>query len=191
MGEPKFYLALVHNPVYNKRMEVITTTVTNFDLHDIARSSRTYNVKKYYIVNHLKSQQNLVNKMREYWSGDFGSEYNPDRKEAFSVIDVKSELDDVIEDIKEIEGEDPVLVTTDARIYPNTITYKDLREKIHTEDRPYLVLLGTGWGLTKEVMTSTEYILEPVYGAGDYNHLSVRSAAAIILDRLLGESWFE
>jgi len=190
MAEPRFYLALLHNPVYNKRMEVITTTVTNFDLHDIARSSKTYDVNKYYIVNHLESQQKLVGRMKEYWSGDFGAEYNPDRKEAFSILDIKAELAEVVADIKSIEKEAPVLITTDARTYPNTITYKALREKIHSGDRPYLVLLGTGWGLTKEVMNSTEYILEPIYGRGDYNHLSVRSAAAIILDRLLGESWF-
>ncbi len=190
MSKSRFYLALMHNPVYNKNMDTITTTVTNFDLHDIARSSRTYNVNKYYIVNHLKSQQDLVNRMREYWAGDFGAEYNPDRKEAFSILDVKSELNGVIADIKEIEGEEPIIITTDARIYPNTISFKDLRADIALREKPYLVLLGTGWGLIKEVMESADYILEPIYGAGDYNHLSVRSAAAIILDRLLGESWF-
>ncbi len=185
MGRPKFYLALLHNPVYNKNMKVITTTVTNLDLHDIARASRTYGVKKYYVVNHLKSQQRLVEKMSEYWSSDFGSEYNPDRKEAFSVIDVQPQLEDAIADIENIEGEKPVVVTTDARTYPNTVGYVELREKIQQGTTPYLILLGTGWGLTKEVMDSADYILEPIYGPGEYNHLSVRSAASIILDRLL------
>jgi len=185
MSQPKFYLALLHNPVYNKNMKVITTTVTNLDLHDIARASRTYGVKKYYVVNHLKSQQKLVKRMSEYWSSDFGAEYNPDRKEAFSIIDVQAQLEDVIADIENIEGEKPVVVTTDARTYPNTVGYKELREKIQQGTTPYLILLGTGWGLTKEVMDSADYILEPIYGAGEYNHLSVRSAASIILDRLL------
>ncbi len=191
MGNPRFYLALIHNPIYNKRMDIITTTVTNFDLHDIARASRTYGVKKYYVVNHLQSQKDMVNKMKDYWVGDFGAEYNPDRREAFSVIDVKSELEDAVQDIKEIEGEEPILVTTDARIYPNTLGYKELRAKIQSGDKPYLILLGTGWGLTKEVMESTDYILEPIYGPVDYNHLSVRSAASIIMDRLLGEDWYK
>jgi len=31
------------------------------------------------------------------------------------------------------------------------------------------------------------YILEPIRGNAKYNHLSVRSAVSIILDRLLGE----
>ena len=31
----QIYLALVHYPVYNKRREVVCTSVTNFDIHDI------------------------------------------------------------------------------------------------------------------------------------------------------------
>lgn len=187
MAEDNFYLALLHNQVYNKNMKEITTTVTSLDLHDISRSARTYNVKKYYVVNRLDSQQERIKRMNDYWSGEFGSEYNPDRKEAFSVIEPVRKLADVIEDIKEVEGQEPIVVTTDARTYPNTISYQDLREKIETEDQPFLVLLGTGWGLIEEVMEGADYILEPIYGPGDYNHLSVRAAAAIILDRLRGE----
>jgi hypothetical protein len=187
MAEDNFYLALLHNQVYNKNMKEITTTVTSLDLHDISRSSRTYDVKKYYVVNDLDSQQARVKRMTDYWASDFGGDYNPDRKEAFSTIEAVRELEDVIADIKEEEGTEPVLVTTDARTYPNTISYQGLREKMATDEQPYLVLLGTGWGLTKELMNSADYILEPIYGPGDYNHLSVRAAAAIILDRLRGE----
>ncbi|MBM7555319.1 RNA methyltransferase [Halanaerobacter jeridensis] len=186
MAEDNFYLALLHNQVYNKNMKEITTTVTSLDLHDIARSSRTYDVKKYYVVNRLDSQQNRVQRMTNYWASDFGGEYNPDRKEAFSVIEPARKLEDVIEKIEAEEGQKPVVITTDARTYPNTISYQNLREKIETEEQPFLVLLGTGWGLTEEMMNSADYILEPIHGPGDYNHLSVRAAAAIILDRLRG-----
>ncbi|AGB40603.1 hypothetical protein Halha_0630 [Halobacteroides halobius DSM 5150] len=186
MGQSNLYLALLHYPVYNKNMEVITTTVTNLDLHDIARASRTYNLKQYYVVNPLESQQKMVNRMNEYWSSDFGAEYNPDRKEAFNVIQVESELDDVIADIKAREGQEPIVISTDARTYPNTISFSKLKTDIQKEESPYLLMLGTGWGLTKEVMNSADYILEPISGVGDYNHLSVRSAASIMLDRLLG-----
>jgi len=179
------YLALLHYPVYNKNEEVITTTVTNLDLHDIARAGRTYNINQYYVVNPLDSQQKMVEKMNDYWFSDFGAEYNPDRKEAFKVIEVKSTLEEVVTDIEAREGQSPVTVATDARTYPHTIAYENLRDKIHSEEQPYLILLGTGWGLTETVMEEADYILEPIYGPGDYNHLSVRSAAAIILDRLL------
>ena len=55
------------------------------------------------------------------------------------------------------------------------------------EGGDYLLVLGTGWGLTNEVMSACSYVLRPIYGAGEYNHLSVRSAASIMFDRLLGE----
>ena len=38
-------------------------------------------------------------------------------------------------------------------------------------------------------MKSFEYKVEPIYGPSNYNHLCVRSAVAIILDRLAGEAW--
>ncbi len=50
-----------------------------------------------------------------------------------------------------------------------------------------MILLGTAWGLAPQVIESSDGILEPISGVGKYNHLSVRSAAAIVLDRLLGE----
>ncbi|WP_239559132.1 RNA methyltransferase [Sporohalobacter salinus] len=171
-------------------MEVITTTVTNFDLHDIARVSRTYNLSKYYIVNHLESQQDFVKKMQDYWSSDFGAEYNSDRQEAFKVVEVKPDLKAVLNEIESKTGKQPVIIATDARKYDNTISYKKLRNNIAKQQRPYLILLGTGWGLTQEIIEDADYILEPIYGNGDYNHLSVRSAASIILDRLVGEEWW-
>ena len=50
-----------------------------------------------------------------------------------------------------------------------------------------LVLFGTGWGLEDALIESCDGVLNPIRGADEYNHLSVRSAAAIILDRLFGE----
>ena len=44
------YVGLVHYPIYNKRMNVIAGAVTNFDIHDISRTCRTYNVQGYYII---------------------------------------------------------------------------------------------------------------------------------------------
>ena len=48
------------------------------------------------------------------------------------------------------------------------------------------MVLGTGWGLSPEVMARADLRLAPVQGPSYYNHLSVRAAAAVILDRLLG-----
>jgi len=52
--------------------------------------------------------------------------------------------------------------------------------------QPFLIVFGTGWGLTESILAQSDYVLEPIEGGTDYNHLSVRAAAAIIMDRLLG-----
>jgi hypothetical protein len=106
------------------------------------------------------------------------------------VLRLVHELQEALAQVEEEWGVKPVLITTDARIYSNTISYRELKKKIAVGDRPYFVLFGTGWGIIKEVMEQADYILEPIYGPGEYNHLSVRSAVAIILDRLLGEDWY-
>lgn len=181
------YLALLHYPVYNKRYEVITTTITNFDLHDISRAALTYGLKKYYVLNPLKSQQDMVQRMYNYWVSDFGSRYNPSRREAFTMIRVLEDFEAVKEEIKGEEGEYPLVVTTDARARPDSISYKAFLEVLREETKPILLLFGTGWGLTEKILSTGDYFLEPIYGPTDYNHLSVRSAVAIILDRLFAK----
>lgn len=187
---PIVYLALLHYPVYNKRDEIITTSITNLDIHDIARSSRTYDVQQVFFVHPVESQQRLAGDILDYWQHGYGAVYNTDRKEALSIVKLKDTLQDVVEEIRAACGKPPVIITTDARIFPNTISYRNLRLEMESSDVPYLVLFGTGWGIERELMQSFDYILEPIMGRGDYNHLSVRSAVAIILDRLLGEKWW-
>lgn len=184
MGE--LYIALIHSPVYNKNGAVVATSITNLDLHDIARSATTYGVKRYYVVHPAEAQQALARRIMGFWQEGFGAEYNPNRQEAFARVSLLSNLNEVIEDIREREGKTPLKVATDARRYPNTISYSDLRQSLDKEEQPFLVLFGTGWGLLKEDVQNMDLILEPVYGPEEYNHLSVRSAAAIILDRLRG-----
>lgn len=179
------FIALLHHPVYNKDGDIITTTVTNYDLHDISRAARTYGINKYYVVNQLKSQQSLVKRMRDYWTSGFGADYNSTRHEAFKVMEITDTLDDTVKDIKKITNEKPIIVTTSAQRSKKTVTFKDLREEINQTNSPYLVIFGTGWGLTKEIIDKSDYLLEPIEGNTDYNHLSVRSAASIIMDRLL------
>lgn len=184
------YLGLVHFPIYNKNDEVITTAITNFDIHDIARTSRTYDLKKYFIIHPHESQTKLAQEIMDYWQTGFGGKYNPDRLEAFSVLDIKADIKAAVDYITEREGTRPIVITTDARKYPNTISYQDMRTQIESSGKPYLILFGTGWGIENSVMAEFDYILEPIYGPGDYNHLPVRAAVAIILDRLLGEKWW-
>lgn len=185
------YIGLIHYPIYNKHMEIVTTALTNYDLHDIARTAKTYNVKRYFIVHPVEAQREMALRIMNHWKTGGGVAYNPNRKEAFEETELVPTLDEVLQWIENEEGEKPIIVTTDARVYPNTISYKAMRQKIHDDAKPVLILFGTGFGMTKEMMQQFDYIIEPIYGAGSYNHLCVRSAVAIILDRLLGEVWWQ
>lgn len=126
-----------------------------------------------------------------FWRGDVGKNYNSYRTEAFDIVDIQPSIEAAVDAVTRIEGKRPYIVTTDARTYANTISYKELRRRRDTDDTPILLLFGTGYGMTSETMEKFDYILEPIYGAGEYNHLSVRSAAAIIFDRLAGEAWWQ
>lgn len=187
----KLYIALMHTPVYNKREEVITTSITNLDVHDISRAARTYGVRRFFLVHPQESQRNLAGQMVEYWLHGFGSVYNPDRKEALEVLEVVMDIEEARDRIFELEGQRPLIVVTDARIYPHSVSYPEIRQKIGQGTEPYLVLFGTGWGLIKDQIESSDYILHPIEAGSDYNHLSVRSAVSIILDRLAGDCWWE
>lgn len=182
MGD--LYLALLHHPVLDKNGEVVTTALTNMDVHDIARSSRTYGVRRFYIVHPVRALQLLALKIMEHWESGFGSTYNATRKDALSLVALESDLDGVIVAVERHAGARPVLVTTSARGGADRISFADLRARRAADPTPFLVVLGTGWGLTPEVMARADLVLEPIVGPSDYNHLSVRSAAAIILDRL-------
>jgi hypothetical protein len=96
----------------------------------------------------------------------------------------------VIEAITHREGKRPDVVVTGARLAGAVTSYQTLRARMTAPDAsqaPVLIVLGTGWGLTSEVVDAADIRLAPIDGVDGYNHLSVRSAAAIILDRLLGE----
>ncbi len=187
----KVYVGLVHYPIYNKNGKIVTTAITNFDIHDISRTSRTYNISKYFLIHPNESQVLLAKEIMDYWQKGYGAQYNPDRCEAFKLLTIVENIEMAVAAIETQEGKSPIVITTDARIYPNTVSYTFMRNKIETDEIPILLLFGTGWGIEKDTMSKFDYILEPIYGPCDYNHLSVRAAVAIILDRLLGEKWWE
>jgi hypothetical protein len=102
------------------------------------------------------------------------------------LIKVMTSLADVAEDIAGVEKIYPKTVVTCAKRHPSSICYDEFRI-ILADGIPHLLVFGTAWGLAEALIDTADYILEPIVGASTYNHLSVRSAAAIILDRLLGE----
>ncbi|HXV79685.1 MAG TPA: tRNA (guanosine(37)-N1)-methyltransferase TrmD [Candidatus Binatia bacterium] len=180
------YAALLHYPVYDKNSQVVTTAVTNMDIHDIARSARTYGIDGFYVVTPVKALQKLARKIIDHWEQGYGSQYNVTRKEALALVRITDTLDDVLIDIERECGGKPLLVVTSAKSGDHRTSFTDLRNMLIKSSQPFLLVLGTGWGLTEAIFARSDYVLEAIEGATGYNHLSVRSAAAIIFDRLLG-----
>ena len=187
MGLPvPCYIGLVHGPVRSKDGQEITTSVTNLDIHDIARSARTFGFKRYFLITPIKNQQQMVKKILGFWEADSGLIYNPDRKNALAEAEVIDSIEDAIKEITRIEGKKPCVVVTGANFEKYDGQEKELLHKIRLDDTPMFLLFGTGWGLTAPVVEQADFRLEPIFGIANdgYNHLSVRSAVAIYCDRL-------
>ncbi len=178
-------VALVHYPVTNRNGETIGSAVTNLDLHDIARASRTFGVGTYWVITPFKEQQELASQIVGHWTKGYGGTVNPDRSNALSIVTISSDLAEVIAGSTEKFGEKPFILATCAKVQANTIAYAELRERIW-QGAPVLLLFGTAWGLSPEIMAMADGVLPPLSGTTGFNHLSVRSAASIIMDRLLG-----
>lgn len=182
LGGKKIYVALLHYPMKDKEKENVATSITNMDLHDISRSCTTYDVKKYYVVTPLDAQREIASRVIKHWLEGYGATYNKNRKQAFGGTELMEGLLDVIADIEKKEGERPVVIATTARDSRANIGFDEVSEL--SEDKPCLIIFGTGWGFTEDVFKMSDRVLKPIEGAGNFNHLSVRSAVAIILDRI-------
>jgi len=169
--------------VINRRGEVITSAVTNLDLHDISRAARTYGVRAVFCVTPLEDQQQLIGRLIEHWTEGYGARFNPDRREALKLLRIAASLTETIAAVTACEQQAPQMVATSARPQPGTIDCQKIGQRL-ADGIPQLLLFGTASGLAPEVIAAADAVLEPVVGCGVYNHLSVRSAAAIILDRL-------
>lgn len=164
-----------------------TSSVTSLDIHDIARSARTYGIKKYFIVTPLEDQHKIVNKLLEFWHTDVGIDYNPQRHEALKLVTLVSTFEEVLQQIEHDESQKPLLLATSAQSTQTVplISYHD-QQKVWSPGRPVVIIFGTARGLASSFVEKCDYQLGPVQGFSSFNHLSVRSAAAIIFDRWLG-----
>lgn len=174
----KRYVALVHHPVVDQTGAVVTTALTNLDLHDIARSCRTYGIDGYYIVHPVEQQRAFAQRIVGHWDTDGRHDF---RRQALELVRTVASLEDAVADIATLDGA-PTVIATTARATPGSIDFPTAR----AFSTPTLLVLGTGFGLAESVMQSATCILEPIVGPTPYNHLSVRSACAILLDRLYG-----
>ncbi len=183
---PRLALALVHYPVRGREGEITSTAVTPMSVHDLARVAKTYDLDALYVVTPLRSQQALLRRIERHWTEGFGAAYNPSRREALETVRILDSLNEAVQDMAGRHDAPPRLVATGASGYHRNVTFDGLRRDMFSRGGPWLLLLGTSWGLDRGVMDECDCIVEPIAGRAGYNHLPVREAAAIMVDRLLG-----
>ena len=181
LNASRTWMALVHHPVYDRDHNIVTTAITNLDVHDLARSSRTYGLAGYILVTPITAQRALAEHILGHWRQE--DRKTAHRAEALSRGLVVNSVDDAIAHVTKHTGKPRVVMTT-ARPRGGQIAHLHFAE---LDDQPTLLLFGTGWGLADSILDRVDHCLAPIRGGADYNHLSVRSAAAITLDRLFGE----
>ena len=182
------YCALVHHPVRARDGSAITSAITNIDVHDIARSARTYGLAGYFVVSPIAAQRMIVDRILEHWREGPGARRVPDRTEALSRCHPVESIEAAEARIALETGQAPLRVVTEARpeLAPEATGFAEFRQMLRSTDRPTLILFGTAYGLFAPVIDAAHLVLAPIEGAADFNHLSVRAAAAITFDRLFG-----
>jgi len=182
------YIGLLHFPMRNRRGEIVATAMTSTDVHDIARTARTYGVVRYFVITPLASQQQIAWRIRGFWTEREQAMEGSRRGEALELVMVATSLEETVSWIEEAEGDCPILIATSARPQQvQCISYAQLRDVVHNEERPAYIVFGTGWGMADELIEACDCVLPPIEERADFNHLSVRAAAAIVLDRVVGD----
>ena len=173
--------ALVHFPVHDRARAVVTSAITNIDLHDISRSCHTYGLSDLFIVHPVGAQRLLAERVREHWISGSGARRIPDRTPAISLLRVVPTLEEAVNAL----GEGTEMWVTSARGMGEELSFESARARLEQSGPPVLIVFGTGWGLGDAVTQEAHARLPAIVGRGEYNHLSVRAAAAIMFDRLL------
>ena len=179
-------IALLHHPVLDGKGAIVTTAVTNLDVHDLARTARTYALSDYFVAHPISAQRELVARILEHWTEGSSGKRIPDRREALRVLRIVASLEDAIEAMGGRARVD--LWVTAARELGSSLPFGGARDRLAGDGNPVLIVFGTGGGLAPSIVAGADAILEPIRAeGGDYNHLSVRAACAIAVDRLFGK----
>jgi hypothetical protein len=190
--KPRIALGLLHYPILDRTKQIVSTNITNFDIHDIARAARVYGVERYYLIHPIEQQLMFVERVLDHWRVGEGSKYNSSRSLALDPVRTASSLDKALKDWspESSGGGAPLVVGTHARPVEGTrfFSVPDLRQELWENNSSVFLLFGTGFGMTDEYMRGLDGVLESIRSAppDTFRHLSVRSAVSIYLDRLLG-----
>lgn len=183
MAGPNLYIALVHFPTYNRFGETVATCITPLDAHDLGRVGLAYGVKRVYLTNPYESQKALIGEVIYHWSEGVGGELRPHRKQALGIARLTPTLGEAYADIAAYEGSAAFVAATTAKWDGDTLPAERLIEA--AAGKAILMVFGTGYGLTEDLLMASDAVLEPIRGPGCFYHLPVRSAVAIYLDRAL------
>lgn len=180
------FVALIHCPVLDRNGRIVTSAITSLDIHDIARSSRTFGVRAFFVVHPIAAQREFAASLIEHWRIGYGRKFDGRRVEALDRVEIVAELDDAIASATRLAGARPLLVHTSARS-EDGLDSSELRARLEADGGPPLMaMLGTGFGMAPAMRERADLAMAPIRGVDNYNHLSVRAAASIILDRLRG-----
>jgi len=177
--------ALVHYPILDRAGGIVTTAITNLDIHDISRSAYTFGLSDYFLVHPVAAQRELAQRVKDHWVDGAGAKRIPDRQPPMQGVRIVESL----EQARASLGSDAELWTTSAKSRAQALSYRAGSALLRAAGPPVLLVFGTGWGLAPSVEAQATRSLEPIASPRDdgFNHLSVRAAAAISFWRLLGE----
>jgi len=88
------FVALIHHPVLDRNGKVVTSAITSLDIHDIARASRTYDVRAVFIVHPIPEQRKFASSVIDHWKFDFGRQHDSRRREALERVQIVTTLDE-------------------------------------------------------------------------------------------------
>lgn len=195
-------IALLHHPVLDAKSDVVTSTLTTMDVHDLSRSARTYGCEAFYVVHPVEAQRTLAARILDHWTHGSSAKRIPDRKDALAIVRVVSTLEDALGDVSRgaasgagaATDRPHVWVTAARSVSDRSMSWPAARAELATEGPPVLLVFGTSWGLAPTVLEGADALLAPIHAAperrapdvAEWNHLSVRAACAIALDRLKG-----
>jgi tRNA (guanine37-N1)-methyltransferase len=128
----------------------------------------------------------LIHEIAAHWITGYGAEFNPDRAGAMEKIKTAPSAPKALDWINERERRAPFVIATTARERDGTLSWLTLKDMILLDERPVVFLFGSGWGLCEEALAEADAVMSPISGGQGYNHLSVRSAVSITLDRFFG-----
>lgn len=170
-------IALLHHPVVNRNGEEIASVIDEFDVFDGGRLALTYGIPTLYVVNPVPAQQAKAQRIIAHAKSDARDAI----RGRMNALQWCASLQDAIADASRPDR--PWVVATSAVRRDPVATVADLRDA-RAQGRDVLLIIGKAWGLAPSVFEACDAQLEPIDAGTGFNHLSVRSAMAILIDRL-------